>query len=102
MSPCRGKRCAQRALARTSSTISKARFIRACCEESVDERGYICIVDRKKDMILVSAFNVYPTEIEAVEHFGFLLDSGVSKIAFVNRRSSEPSALEFRHQLHLR
>jgi hypothetical protein len=37
-----------------------------------------------------------------LEHFGFFLNSGVSKVAFVNRRSSEPSALEFRHQLHLR
>jgi long-chain acyl-CoA synthetase len=32
----------------------------------MDERGYITIVDRKKDMILVSGFNVYPTEIEQV------------------------------------
>jgi long-chain acyl-CoA synthetase len=32
----------------------------------MDERGYIRIVDRKKDMILVSGFNVYPTEIEQV------------------------------------
>ena len=32
----------------------------------MDERGYIRIVDRKKDMILVSGFNVYPNEIEAV------------------------------------
>ena len=32
----------------------------------VDERGYVRIVDRKKDMILVSGFNVYPNEIEAV------------------------------------
>jgi long-chain acyl-CoA synthetase len=31
-----------------------------------DEDGYLRIVDRKKDMILVSGFNVYPTEIEAV------------------------------------
>jgi long-chain acyl-CoA synthetase len=31
-----------------------------------DERGYIRIVDRKKDMILVSGFNVYPNEIEDV------------------------------------
>ena len=30
----------------------------------MDERGYISIVDRKKDMILVSGFNVYPNEIE--------------------------------------
>lgn len=32
----------------------------------MDERGYTRIVDRKKDMILVSGFNVYPTEIEGV------------------------------------
>lgn len=32
----------------------------------MDERGFTKIVDRKKDMILVSGFNVYPTEIEEV------------------------------------
>lgn len=32
----------------------------------MDERGFLRIVDRKKDMILVSGFNVYPTEIEDV------------------------------------
>jgi long-chain acyl-CoA synthetase len=31
----------------------------------MDEEGYIFIVDRKKDMILVSGFNVYPNEVEA-------------------------------------
>jgi long-chain acyl-CoA synthetase len=31
-----------------------------------DERGYFKIVDRKKDMILVSGFNVYPNEVEDV------------------------------------
>lgn len=32
----------------------------------MDEKGFLKIVDRKKDMILVSGFNVYPTEIEDV------------------------------------
>jgi long-chain acyl-CoA synthetase len=32
----------------------------------MDERGFVRIVDRKKDMILVSGFNVYPNEIEGV------------------------------------
>ena len=32
----------------------------------MDERGYFRIVDRKKDMILISGFNVYPNEIEDV------------------------------------
>ena len=32
----------------------------------VDARGFFKIVDRKKDMILVSGFNVYPNEVEEV------------------------------------
>jgi len=32
----------------------------------VDDKGFFKIVDRKKDMVLVSGFNVYPNEIEAV------------------------------------
>jgi long-chain acyl-CoA synthetase len=40
----------------------------------MDERGYFYITDRKKDMILVSGFNVYPNEIEDVvaQHPGVL------------------------------
>jgi long-chain acyl-CoA synthetase len=40
----------------------------------MDDKGFTRIVDRKKDMILVSGFNVYPNEIEAVavEHPGVL------------------------------
>ncbi len=39
---------------------------------TVDEQGFVRIVDRKKDMILVSGFNVYPNEVEDVvaEHPG--------------------------------
>ena len=32
----------------------------------VDEAGYVFIEDRKKDMILVSGFNVYPNEVENI------------------------------------
>ena len=32
----------------------------------IDERGYVYVEDRKKDMILVSGFNVYPNEVEDV------------------------------------
>ena len=32
----------------------------------MDDKGFVRIVDRKKDMILVSGFNVYPNEIEQV------------------------------------
>lgn len=39
-----------------------------------DEEGFFQIVDRKKDMVIVSGFNVYPNEIEAIcaEHPGVL------------------------------
>jgi long-chain acyl-CoA synthetase len=33
---------------------------------TVDEKGFVRLVDRKKDMIIVSGFNVYPSEVEAV------------------------------------
>ena len=33
---------------------------------TVDDKGYFKIVDRKKDMILVSGFNVFPTELEDI------------------------------------
>jgi long-chain acyl-CoA synthetase len=38
----------------------------------VDERGYFKITDRKKDMIIVSGFNVYPNEVEVAMHPGVL------------------------------
>lgn len=42
---------------------------------TVDEKGYFRIVDRKKDMILVSGFNVYPNEVEsAVAHMDGILE----------------------------
>lgn len=33
---------------------------------TIDEQGFVRIIDRKKDMILVSGFNVYPNEVEEV------------------------------------
>jgi long-chain acyl-CoA synthetase len=41
-------------------------FLRTGDIARVDPQGFIYIVDRKKDMILVSGFNVYPNEIEDV------------------------------------
>ncbi|MFV0283209.1 MAG: AMP-binding protein [Castellaniella sp.] len=40
----------------------------------MDDKGYVFLLDRKKDMILVSGFNVYPNEVEAaaIEHPGIL------------------------------
>jgi long-chain acyl-CoA synthetase len=45
----------------------------------MDERGYVRLIDRKKDMILVSGFNVYPNEIEDV----VTLHPGVREAAVV-------------------
>ncbi len=41
-------------------------FLRTGDVATMDEKGYFRIVDRKKDMILVSGFNVYPNEVENV------------------------------------
>jgi long-chain acyl-CoA synthetase len=54
----------------------------------MDDRGYVRIVDRKKDMILVSGFNVYPNEIEGV----VVMHPGVLECAAVgvpDRKSGE-------------
>ncbi|ASC66619.1 long-chain-fatty-acid--CoA ligase [Achromobacter denitrificans] len=54
----------------------------------VDENGYVFLVDRKKDMILVSGFNVYPNEVEDVA----ALHPGVKEVAAVgvpDERSGE-------------
>jgi len=47
----------------------------------MDERGYVFIEDRKKDMILVSGFNVYPNEVEAIaaSHPGILEAAAVAQ-----------------------
>jgi len=50
----------------TSRAIMPDGFFRTGDMGFMDERGYTKIVDRKKDMILVSGFNVYPNEIEEV------------------------------------
>ncbi|PWV99953.1 long-chain acyl-CoA synthetase [Hoeflea marina] len=56
----------------TEKVMSADGFFRSGDMGFMDERGYTKIVDRKKDMILVSGFNVYPNEIEevAVAHPG--------------------------------
>ena len=47
----------------------------------IDARGFVFIEDRKKDMILVSGFNVYPNEVEGVaaEHPGVLEAAAVAE-----------------------
>jgi long-chain acyl-CoA synthetase len=50
----------------TAKVMTANGFFRTGDIGTVDERGYFKIVDRKKDMILVSGFNVYPNEVEDV------------------------------------
>jgi len=58
----------------------------------MDAKGFVYIEDRKKDMILVSGFNVYPNEIESVvvEHPGVL---EVAAVAQFDENSGEAVAL---------
>ena len=50
----------------TAKVISASGWLHTGDMAKMDERGFFYIVDRKKDMILVSGFNVYPNEIEDV------------------------------------
>jgi len=58
----------------TAKVLDEDGWLRTGDMASCDERGYFRIVDRLKDMINVSGFNVYPNEVEAVvaEHPGVL------------------------------
>jgi len=77
----------------------------------MDAEGYIEIVDRKKDMILVSGFNVYPNEVEATiaEHPGVIDtavvgvpddETGEVVVAFVTRQ--DPALTEDAVRQHCR
>ncbi|WP_281004460.1 MULTISPECIES: long-chain-fatty-acid--CoA ligase [Mesorhizobium] len=72
----------------TKKVMSKDGFFKTGDMGFMDERGYIKIVDRKKDMILVSGFNVYPNELEDVvaTHPGVL---EVAAIGVPNEKSGE-------------
>jgi len=50
----------------TAKVMTADGFFRTGDVGTIDERGYVKIVDRKKDMVLVSGFNVYPNEVEDV------------------------------------
>ena len=63
-------------------------FLRTGDVAVMDEKGFVRIVDRKKDMILISGFNVYPNEIEDV----VALHPGVLEVAAIgvpNEKSGE-------------
>jgi long-chain acyl-CoA synthetase len=50
----------------TAKVMTKDGFFKSGDVGIMDEAGFIKIVDRKKDMVLVSGFNVYPNEVEGV------------------------------------
>ncbi len=50
----------------TAKVMTADNFFRSGDMGYMDRQGYVKIVDRKKDMILVSGFNVYPNEVEEV------------------------------------
>ncbi|MEH0155801.1 AMP-binding protein [Limibacter armeniacum] len=72
----------------TAKTFTKDGWLRTGDIGMMDEDGYFKIVDRKKDMILVSGFNVYPNEVEDVVamHEGVL---EVAAIGIPDEKSTE-------------
>jgi long-chain acyl-CoA synthetase len=63
----------------TAKVLSKDGWLRTGDVGKVDAKGFVTIVDRKKDMILVSGFNVYPNEVEDVA----MMHPGVRECAAV-------------------
>jgi len=65
----------------TARVMTADGFLRTGDVAQMDEQGFLRIVDRLKDMILVSGFNVYPNEIEQVvmEHPEVLEVAAVGK-----------------------
>jgi long-chain acyl-CoA synthetase len=65
----------------TAKVMLEGNWLRTGDIGRIDERGYVYIEDRKKDMILVSGFNVYPNEVEgvAVAHPGVLEAAAVAQ-----------------------
>ena len=63
----------------TANVMYADGFLRTGDMGYVDHLGYFFIVDRKKDMILVSGFNVYPNEVEEV----VAMHEGVSDVAAI-------------------
>ncbi len=66
----------------TARTLTADGWLRTGDMARVDERGFVYITDRKKDMIIVSGFKVYPNEVEdvATMHPG-VLEAGAIGVA---------------------
>ena len=63
----------------TANVMTPDGFLRTGDMGYIDHEGYVFIVDRKKDMILVSGFNVYPNEVEEA----VAMHEGVSDVAAI-------------------
>jgi len=63
----------------TANVFMPDGFLRTGDIAVMDNKGYVRIVDRKKDMILVSGFNVYPNEVEDV----LAMHPGVLEVAAI-------------------
>ena len=75
----------------TSNVLSSDGWLHTGDIGFMDEEGYVQIVDRKKDMILVSGFNVYPNEVENIlVHHPGVLEVGV--IGMPDEKSGEAVA----------
>ncbi|KTC90230.1 AMP-binding protein [Fluoribacter dumoffii] len=72
----------------TALVFTKNGYLKTGDIGKMDEEGFIYLVDRKKDMLLVSGFNVYPNEVEQVisMHPG-VLEVGV--VGIVDKESGE-------------
>jgi long-chain acyl-CoA synthetase len=72
----------------TANVMTADGFLKTGDVAVMDEKGFVRIVDRKKDMILVSGFNVYPNEVEDVVamHPGVL---EVAAVGVANEKSGE-------------
>jgi len=66
----------------TAKVITADGYLRTGDVAVMDDNGFFRIVDRLKDMILVSGFNVYPNEIEEV----VMMHEGVLEVAAVGKR----------------
>ncbi len=72
----------------TAQVMTPDGYLRTGDVGYVNEQGYARIVDRKKDMILVSGFNVYPNEIEdIVAHHPMVLE--VAAVGIPDEKSGE-------------
>jgi long-chain acyl-CoA synthetase len=89
----------------TANVLMSDGFLRTGDIARVDDKGYVYLIDRKKDMVVVSGFNVFPNEIEDVlAHMPGVIEvaaigvpdkhSNEAVKVFIVREGTSPSAEE--------